>query len=342
MTLSEIETILQELSERHPLINEELLTTLLRSAGWEEKTIKETLVLFAQRKVNPVVMPAVVVPQVVTDVPLKNIVETVQNLPLEEVVALQKGDPITFYQPDGTEEGELKVFSDVPVAKQTVGKPEKVNEVVASKIEPQNPVLGVVVEVAPSPIVENKVPTTKETVAGVSVDAQQTPEKKESIKLEETKSSTVMTQEAPAQTPHYIPLPVTTEPQSLVYHEDVPEKRNEAKQAEIPSNLPLLPFESSPHIWSFSKYKDVFHSDSSKKEEIQVISVMPQATQVVQNSTLQKPEEEKKVTFIREDKEVVVESVPLRKDDKALVFLAGVMLLAIILILGYMYSNGRL
>ena len=36
------------------------------------------------------------------------------------------------------------------------------------------------------------------------------------------------------------------------------------------------------------------------------------------------------------------EKVPMNKSDESLVFLAGIMLLVIILILGYMYSNGRL
>lgn len=49
MTLSEIETILEELVVRHKNLNTELLATLLQSAGWEDKNIKDALMLFKQR-----------------------------------------------------------------------------------------------------------------------------------------------------------------------------------------------------------------------------------------------------------------------------------------------------
>ena len=144
---------------------------------------------------------------------------------------------------------------------------------------------------------------------------------------------------------HVLVVPVvsaapTTEPQSLITHEDIPEKRSPEKQGVLPSNLPLLPFESSPHIWSFAKYKDVFHKEATVQEEIKVINVMPQEASsfVVKEKVL----EEKPYIKIGEDVEVVMETIPLRKDDKPLVFLATIMLLAIIVILGYMYSNGRL
>jgi hypothetical protein len=42
------------------------------------------------------------------------------------------------------------------------------------------------------------------------------------------------------------------------------------------------------------------------------------------------------------EEEIVAEAVPMTKGDESLVMLAGVMLVAILLILGYMYSNGRL
>ena len=48
MTLSEIETTIQELAVRHDGLTEEMLTTLLLSAGWEDKNIKEAATLFKQ------------------------------------------------------------------------------------------------------------------------------------------------------------------------------------------------------------------------------------------------------------------------------------------------------
>jgi hypothetical protein len=45
---------------------------------------------------------------------------------------------------------------------------------------------------------------------------------------------------------------------------------------------------------------------------------------------------------LKEVDDISLEKTPLTKEDESLVFLAGVMLLVIILILGYMYSNGRL
>jgi cytochrome c-type biogenesis protein CcmH/NrfG len=95
--------------------------------------------------------------------------------------------------------------------------------------------------------------------------------------------------------------------------------------AHIPDNLPLLPFESSPHVWSFSKYKDTFHGE-----------VMPHSVEELSQKkpTGQAPS--------HEGDEISLEKTPMTKSDESLVFLAGVMLLVIILILGYMYSNGRL
>ena len=153
--------------------------------------------------------------------------------------------------------------------------------------------------------------------------------------LEQTLESSVVVPAVPV-----VSVAPTTEPQSLITHEDIPEKRSPEKQGVLPSNLPLLPFESSPHIWSFAKYKDVFHKEATVQEEIKVINVMPQEASsfVVKEKVF----EEKPYIKIGEDVEVVMETIPLRKDDKPLVFLATIMLLAIIVILGYMYSNGRL
>ena len=132
---------------------------------------------------------------------------------------------------------------------------------------------------------------------------------------------------------------------SLILHEDTRKVKSEEKIVELPNNLPLLPFESSPHIWPFSKYKDVFHNESLVREPIQVITVMPRIEKVDKEHTEEKlfiQDQERGDIYNKKDKEVIVKKVQLSRQDESLVFLAGVMLLVIILILGYMYSNGRL
>ena len=109
------------------------------------------------------------------------------------------------------------------------------------------------------------------------------------------------------------------EPESLV--EPLPVSQIH-KENDIPENLPVRPFETTPHIWSFSHYKDVFHGAvmprPEKKEEV------PEASSVFTPPKTQ-----------RRNKSV-------DKKDESLVLLAGVCLITIIILLGYMYSNGRL
>ncbi len=107
------------------------------------------------------------------------------------------------------------------------------------------------------------------------------------------------------------------EPESLI----VPIKENYfKKEVELPDNLPLRPFESAPHVWPFSKYKDVFYGE-----------VMPTLSQEEHIEA-----EKNKIEKIRLD------PVPLTKKDESLILLASTMLLVILMLLGYMYSNGRL
>lgn len=323
MTLSEIETILEELSARHTNLSQELLTTLLVSAGWEDKTIKEAIVLFNQRAAKKSTLSA-------TDT-LKSNATTVTPLSATNQSSSQE-TVITFLQPDGTEEGELHAFADVPSKEKVrpVVNIEKKIEV-APEVPSPEPVKSEVIEIK-----------DKEVTAPQSVQSHYVEQPK--VILEQKVVPVVDVHIVPTQStvPSQTVVPTPNEPQSLIPQEELVEKRNSEKSAEIPGNLPLLPFESSPHIWSFSKYKDVFHSDAPLKEEIKVISVMPQEEKVLQNPLPGSPTEQKHVVIPHEDRAVIVEATPLPKDDKPLVFLAGTMLLAIILILGYMYSNGRL
>lgn len=91
-----------------------------------------------------------------------------------------------------------------------------------------------------------------------------------------------------------------------------------------PDNLPLRPFEKTNHVWPFSRYKDVFYGE-----------VMP-----IENPTLTK--EEKKLVEKQQIEEVYIEKTPMTEKDKELILIASTMLFIVLLLLGYMYLNGRL
>lgn len=317
MTLSEIETILLELTARHKNLTEELLTTLLNAAGWEEKTIKEVLVLFRQN-VKSVVVPA----------PEAKVPQSKNEISLNEPTTVNSSVPsspeiITFYQPDGTEEGPLNSFTDPTITQKQIQQREQ-------SIEPEKPLFEKkeVITHEPLPLLEGKVEDVSLQPEEVKVDASEIQSEKQVVEV----------------SPHVIP---TVEPQSLIIHDEKKKEKEDEKNVPLPENLPLLPFESSPHVWSFNKYKDVFHKDAQVKEEIKVITVMPEKSVTTASSPLAPkvvitPESQGEIIQKINDTEVVIKSVPFKKEDKPLVFLAVIMLFAIILILGYMYSNGRL
>jgi hypothetical protein len=143
--------------------------------------------------------------------------------------------------------------------------------------------------------------------------------------------------------------PRSPEPQSFV----APSPAREEKREELPHNLPLRPFETSEHVWPFSRYRDVFYGDVGEE------AVAEPAPQV-------KPEEKKepvievKVVPPPEPLVPIPVSIPepvlppappqippvsVRHDeggDDKLVLIACTMLVLVLLVLGYMYSNGRL
>jgi hypothetical protein len=101
----------------------------------------------------------------------------------------------------------------------------------------------------------------------------------------------------------------------------------EKKQGELPHNLPIVPFESSNHVWALKDYKETFHKEKEVEQKKEEPVSQSSAPAVIEDNG---------------EEDIVLESVPLTRGDESLVFMAGVMLLVIILILGYMYSNGRL
>ena len=110
------------------------------------------------------------------------------------------------------------------------------------------------------------------------------------------------------------------ETSSLVTPNFSPAKAYVKGETEIPHDLPLRPFESAPHVWPFSRYKDVFYGE-----------VMPTLS-----------EDEKKLAEKHKVEQLHMEVVPLSGKEEGLITMACVMLLVILLLLGYMYSNGRL
>lgn len=140
------------------------------------------------------------------------------------------------------------------------------------------------------------------------------------------------------------------EEESLITANDKPKLT--IKSLEIPDNLPLVPFESSPHIWSFGRYKDTFHPDqmntsvvyqgTEPRVEEKKIEEKHLESHYVAVPVITKEQEAPRSEPHTHEAEIDFEKTPITKGDESLVVLAAVMLLAIMLILGYMYSNGRL
>ena len=349
MTLSEIETILEELASRHPDLTTELLTTMLMSAGWENKNIQDAVILFkrdaGKRKALPLqgVVPApssYETPSVKVDGKVETLV----------VSATPPKEEITFYLPDGTEEGELHPLQDVPVIKQ-----EEKKEVPVQKVDDQQSSTKIKSEsyVDTSGAIEGLMDITKP----VSM-AQQNPLSEERVELEKIEDishpaspqrATPMTTSIPTISLQDIPqLSAEPEQDSVIIENN--KQKISSKPNRIPEDLPLIPFESSPHIWSFARYKNVFHADVVPEEEVKAIEksaehipmLQGSGQSVVQKIVVMPTQEEHKTNSDDEVEEILLEKTPMTKGDESLVFLAGLMLLAIILILGYMYSNGRL
>lgn len=96
-----------------------------------------------------------------------------------------------------------------------------------------------------------------------------------------------------------------------------------SKEVEPPENLPLKPFVTTPNVVPFSEYKTNY--ESVKKDAGAVV------------------EEHKEQTHEAEViKKVRIERSRFDMEDEGLIMLTGSMLLIILLLLAYMYTNGRL
>lgn len=351
MTLSEIETILEELAARHQNLHSELLSTLLQSAGWEDKNIKEALALFKQKNLKQQgVSTDVVIPA--------NTPRQADNSLEENKKGGDELPEIKFYNTDGSEEKELHAFEDVSlvrekkenllvtkaVASDSVASPEvpvimnevplpvvnetkmkeeeetpsvqKRNDLESSRIEKVNAEPVFVDVKAPTQVVTPSfIDKIIDAVSFIEVTPQQTPVQAENLRA----------------TPHH-------EPQSLIVPKESTLPRVIKKPVEIPEDLPLLPFESSEQVWSFSRYKDAFHGEVMPKKELEILETKQEPI----HQPVLPPINVKKALVPEDELEIDLEKTPMTRGDESLVFLAGVMLFAIILILGYMYSNGRL
>jgi len=353
MTLSEIETTINELAVRHDVLTEEMLTTLLLSAGWEDKNIKEAVALFKQGsflkngKQNTISKSNSLVQVESKNEPIatSSLVDN-KSVTMNSIDSMIAGDMVEVIEPKNGEEKKLQ---------------EQFNVIDKSEGETLNTIEAKITQIeVPSIIVVNQ------DVVGPLVQSQIAPD-------------VAQVNEAPKE--------------SLILRNEPVKIKTVMNQVPLPDNLPLLPFESSPHVWSFSKYKDVFHPDDThplpfeiaghnlpdmhqstelfraEKEAAQSSSpplreiakeplqqnVVSQYHEVEKKEEVSQKPEEITPTVIKKEPEIVPETltvydneevafekVPLTKGDESLVFLAGVMLLVIILILGYMYSNGRL
>ncbi|MBP6888399.1 MAG: hypothetical protein KBC21_01730 [Candidatus Pacebacteria bacterium] len=283
MNLTDVEKAVVELSSRHPGITKEFLRTLLDASGWEKKHIDEAEIILSARLA---------------------VASSSQKIkpPLVSPVSDKSSDAMTFFHPDGSEEGDLVLPETVATL------PRKEKETLLSK-------------------------------EGASEMVQPT---KEEVVLFEEKVEPQME------------VNITTEKSSLeesLIPTVFPGERKRP-QVDFPENLPLVPFESSPHVWSFGRYKDTFHPEVQEENKV-VLNVptflvekeAPPQPKVAQTVAVPLTTTTQNVSVpVKQPQEVEVdfEKTPITKGDESLVVLAGVMLLAIMLILGYMYGNGRL
>ncbi len=139
----------------------------------------------------------------------------------------------------------------------------------------------------------------------------------------------------------HLSVPISSEPESLI--QTAPPSL--APAASLPDNLPLRPFESSPHAWSFARYKDVFHGDAEPvvnfpEEEKNVVSQKEEAPRDIQQVVSPVVHAEVPATETIPETEVV--KVPLSKKDEGLIAFGAALLLALVLLILYMYNNQRL
>lgn len=344
MTIAEIESTLRTLRTRHLNLDEEMLITLLTAGGWENKTIQEAIVVFRsllQRE--PIVTrpnPVLVVPKIETensvlastDIPpiiisqnegVKIVASEAYNPEASHMVNVNTLErtsipvaEIVYYNNTGEEEGVLQVVpgTEAIVSKEKVAKIRDIPELIEQKVEQKLP--------------NQEIQRGENPLVSEGKDIQHI------VKSQELTESKVE-QPLPSQAVRVVKNTVIiggkeegkiTEPQSLV--EQKVEQKSLSREIEPPENLPLKPFESTPHVWPFSKYKEVFHGDAMLPLPADERAIVNSITGI--NNTPVKKIKVKRIGFHGDN------------EDEGLIFLTGTTLLIILLLLAYMYSNGRL
>lgn len=217
-----------------------------------------------------------------------------------------------------------------PLPKTEIKPEEKKEELVLKNDKP------LVVEKTEEKINEALKPVKKE-----DLPIQKTNKKEETVKENKTKEEPeemVLIQSGEAPSDHLIPDEETMEKEekTSLIKDEAPKKPSNKAIEEIPHNLPLKPFDASPHVVAFSEYKEAFHGKEEKDFSVKSINKNSEASnQEVSNKSSFEINTQPVVRFSKKN-------VPLSKSEKELVITATVLLLFILLLLSYMYSNGRL
>lgn len=235
-----------------------------------------------------------------------------EDLPVSSISvdSASKVDDMTFLRSDGTEEGELHIEEPKDVEKRELKEKKLVHSLVEE-------------------VDEEKIPAPAQELVAEEIEEI---EEKNEVKEKED---------------------LVVEEESLVKEDAFLRQEKSQVWSELPDNLPLVPFESAPHVWSFGRYKDTFYNEP-KVEEKKTEAVTTTTTYVEEKKEASTPavivKEIPQVPFVSQsippkkepEIEIDFEKIPISRGEESLVVLAGIMLLAIMLILGYMYGNGRL
>lgn len=356
MTIAEIESTLRTLRTRHQNLDEELLITLLTAGGWEEKVIKDAVSIFKSslgrtttsttNNVVDVVLPLEQKKEVIqeevsemnrgkeekvgstlsqnqvvskiTEVDQQNKVD-IPHTESHQESTMQTLPDITYYTPSGEEEVSVLVLPEV--ATPNIRREEKVVIPQESVVIPPKKVKETIAVLDLSE--KNNTPVTKvsENVPVKAIEV----EPKLVVSSVTPSNETLITTSSQQKE---ILTPQTLEPQSLI----LPKEENRVLSPEIvpPENLPLKPFDSTPHIWPFSKYKEVFHGETmASHQEEAVDASLGIASHEHSNHE-------------HVGKKLKIKRTGFDGEDEGLIFLTGTTLLIILLLLAYMYSNGRI
>lgn len=307
MTINEIENIVHSLCKRHPNLTEDTLVTLLTSGGWEDKVIKDAISLFRTKDSQignrtDVVKSAETKPHVSEVV---SVATQVENHGEENNKAvLTSAENITYYDGKGEEE-IIPLNLGIEIEKIEEDKNKIVNRALT-----------------PTQILPN---SSSSTV----------------LQAESSAPSEVQTTETPTHLDLNTLQETTTEPQSLIQPENITTPR--VTHTEIPPDLPMRPFESSTHVWPFSKYIETFHNETAPPKEVTEKAVTNETSPVNSHP----PEKSNTTSTHNMEHDLVVKRPVIKRtgfdgEDEGLIFLTGSMLFIIIMLLAYMYANGRL